>query len=92
MRCAVYARLSIEREASSDNVETQIEECSAHIEDEGWTVACIFSDTDISASRYGRKLRPGYNHLLDAVRAGEVSASSLPRCPGCIVGSKSCLS
>ncbi len=69
MRCAVYARLSIEREASSDNVETQIEECSAHIEDEGWTVACIFSDT-----------------------AGEVSASSLPRCPGCIVGSKSCLS
>jgi DNA invertase Pin-like site-specific DNA recombinase len=81
MRCAVYARLSIEREASSDNVETQIEECSAHIDDQGWTVACIFSDTDISASRYGRKLRPGYNHLLDAVRAGEVECIVITEMP-----------
>jgi DNA invertase Pin-like site-specific DNA recombinase len=65
MRCAVYARLSIEREASSDNVETQIEECSAHIDDQGWTVACIFSDTDISASRYGRKLLNPSGRLAD---------------------------
>jgi site-specific DNA recombinase len=72
MRCAIYARLSIEREASADNVEIQIEECRAHIEDQGWVVACIFSDADISASKYSKKPRPGYTQLLEAVRAGEV--------------------
>jgi site-specific DNA recombinase len=82
VRCAIYARLSIEREASSDNVETQIEECSAHIGDQGWTVACIFSDADISASQYSKKPRPGYSQLLDAVRAGEVECivtTEMPR-------------
>jgi site-specific DNA recombinase len=81
MRCAIYARLSIEREASSDNVETQIEECSDHIEDQGWTVACIFSDADISASRYSKKPRPGYAQLLEAVRAGEVECIVITEMP-----------
>jgi site-specific DNA recombinase len=81
MRCAIYARLSIEREASSDNVETQIEECSAHIEDQGWTVACIFSDADISASRYSKKPRPAYNDLLDAIRASEVECIVITEMP-----------
>jgi DNA invertase Pin-like site-specific DNA recombinase len=52
MRCAIYARLSIEREASSDNIETQIAERRGYIEDRGWTVSCIFSDSDVSASRH----------------------------------------
>ena len=81
MRCAIYARLSIEREASSDNVETQIEECSAHIEDQGWLVACIFSDSDISASKYSKKPRPGYVELLEAVRAGEVECIVITEMP-----------
>jgi site-specific DNA recombinase len=81
MRCAVYARLSLEREASAENVEVQIEECSAYIEDQGWTVACIFSDSDISASRYSKKPRPGYNQLLDAVRAGEVECIVITEMP-----------
>lgn len=81
MRCAIYARLSIEREASSDNVETQIEECEAHIEEQGWTVTCIFSDSDISASRYSKKPRPGYGQLLEAVRAGEVECIVITEMP-----------
>jgi site-specific DNA recombinase len=81
MRCAVYARLSIEREASSDNVETQIEECQAHIEDQGWTVGCISSDSDISASKYSKKPRPGYNQLLEAVRAGGVECIVITEMP-----------
>jgi site-specific DNA recombinase len=81
MRCAIYARLSIEREASSDNVETQIEECTAHIEDQGWTVAHVFSDSDISASKYGKKPRPGYGKLLEAVRAGEVDCIVITEMP-----------
>jgi site-specific DNA recombinase len=72
MRCAIYARLSIEREASSDNVETQKEECEAHIEEQGWMVARIFSDSDISASKYSKKPRPGYGQLLEVVRASEI--------------------
>jgi site-specific DNA recombinase len=81
MRCAIYARLSIEREASSDNVETQIEECSAHVEEQGWTLAHVFSDSDISASKYSRKARPGYGQLLEAVRAGEIECIVITEMP-----------
>jgi len=81
MRCAIYARLSIEREASSDNIGTQIAECRGHIEDQGWTVACIFSDSDISASRYSKKPRPGYNQLLEAVRSGDVECIVITEMP-----------
>jgi len=81
MRCAIYARLSIEREASSDNVETQIEECEAHIEEQGWTAACMFSDSDISASKYSKKPRPGYGQLLEAVRAGEIECIVITEMP-----------
>jgi DNA invertase Pin-like site-specific DNA recombinase len=81
MRCAIYARLSIEREASSDNVETQIEECEAHIDEQGWTVAHIFSDSDISASKYSKKPRPGYGQLLEAVRAGEIECIVITEMP-----------
>ena len=81
MRCAAYARLSIEREASSDNVETQIEECETYTEEQGWTLAHIFSDADISASKYSRKPRPGYGQLLEAVRAGEVDCIIITEMP-----------
>ncbi len=81
MRCAIYARLSIERESSSDNVETQIEECTAYIEDQGWQVVHVFSDSDISASKYSTKPRPGYEQLLNAVRAGEVECIVITEMP-----------
>jgi site-specific DNA recombinase len=81
MRCAIYARLSIEREASSDNIGTQIAECRGHIEDQGWTLACIFSDSDVSASHYSKKPRPGYNQLLEAVRSGVVECIVITEMP-----------
>jgi site-specific DNA recombinase len=81
VRCAIYARLSIKREASSDNIGTQIAECRSHIEDQGWTVACIFSDSDISASRYSKKPRPGYEQLLEAVRSSDVECIVITEMP-----------
>jgi site-specific DNA recombinase len=81
VRCAIYARLSIEREASSDNVETQINECRDHIVDQGWFVACIFSDSDISASKYSKKPRSGYGQLLEAVRAGGIECIVITEMP-----------
>jgi DNA invertase Pin-like site-specific DNA recombinase len=72
VRCAVYARVSIEREESGDNIEIQISECRRHIEDQGWTVANVFGDSDVSASPYSGKPRPGYSQLLGAVRSGDV--------------------
>jgi site-specific DNA recombinase len=72
MQPAIYARLSSDRSGLSDSVELQVREGTAHAEDEGWPEPIVFSDTDISASKYTTKPRPGYNALLDAIERGEV--------------------
>jgi site-specific DNA recombinase len=81
MQAAIYARLSLERDANAENVDIQIRECEAYAEELGWQVVERFSDADISASPYGRKPRPSYNRLIDAVKAGEVEAILITEMP-----------
>ena len=68
IRAAVYARYSSEhqREAS---IADQVRLCEERIAREGWTRSVIFHDAGISGATL---LRPGYQALLAAARAGEV--------------------
>jgi site-specific DNA recombinase len=67
-----YARLSKDRSGLSENVDIQKAEAEEHATHEGLTIVAVHSDNDISASKYSTKPRPGYEALLDDVRAGKV--------------------
>ncbi len=71
MRCIIYARISRDRWGLSENVIIQIKECRAYAEARGWTVVAVFEDNDLSASKFSTKPRPGYESLLEAVRASK---------------------
>ena len=68
MRAAIYARYSSEnqREAS---IEDQVRLCKVRLIREGWSIAATYSDKAISGSQ---AMRPGYQKLLQDVRAGRV--------------------
>ncbi len=68
IRAAIYARYSSEhqREAS---ISDQVRLCEERIAREGWSRAGIFQDAGVSGAT---PLRPGYQALLAAARAGEV--------------------
>jgi site-specific DNA recombinase len=66
----IYARLSQDKSGLSDNVEIQITECEDYALSEGLRVVAVFTDNDISASRYSRKPRPGYEQMLAFLKTG----------------------
>lgn len=70
MRAIVYDRISEDPEGERENVEIRLAECREFCADQGWVVVAEFSDDDISASKYTKKLRPGYNDFFNAVAAG----------------------
>jgi site-specific DNA recombinase len=65
-RAAIYARYSsdIQRDAS---IEDQVRQCRARIDQEGWQRGEVYSDHAISGAT---TLRPGYQKMLEAARAG----------------------
>jgi site-specific DNA recombinase len=81
MQATIYTRLSQERDANAENCAIQEAECREYAEGLGWEVVAVFSDPDISASPYSRKPRPGYNELIEAVKAGEVEAILITEMP-----------
>jgi site-specific DNA recombinase len=67
VRVAIYARLSRDNSGISENVGIQILECREHAQKQGWTVVGVFSDNDISASKYSTRPRPGYHTMITAL-------------------------
>lgn len=68
----LYARLSKDMAGESENVDIQLAEGREFVEDNEGRVSGEFKDNDTSASNYSKKVRKGYEHLLEAVRHGEV--------------------
>lgn len=71
-RFAIYARISRDRVGAGLGVERQQDDCESLVERLDGTVVATYSDNDISA--YSGKHRPGYEALLQSIRAGEVDA------------------
>ena len=71
-RAAIYCRISDDREGKGLGVARQERELREVCATKGLEVVRVFSDNDISASRYSHKRRPGYGALLDAIKAGEL--------------------
>lgn len=71
-RCAVYVRISLDREGSQLGVQRQEEDCRAYAERKGWTVVEVYVDNDVSASD-GRP-RPEYLRMLADAKAGKLDA------------------
>ncbi|WP_172651408.1 recombinase family protein [Rhodococcus opacus] len=61
----IYVRVSKDDKGTSRSVGEQEKECRLACERRGWRVVEVLEDNDLSASRYARKGRPGYETLLD---------------------------
>jgi site-specific DNA recombinase len=70
----IYCRVSDDQAGTSRSVEQQEAACREHCAQAGWEVAEVVTDSDISASRYSRKRRPGWARVLELVEVGAVDA------------------
>lgn len=69
-RAVIYARQSLDRSGEGAAVERQVADCRRLAEQRSWTVTETITDNDLSAST--GKVRPGYQRLLEAMRAGSL--------------------
>ena len=70
----IYCRISRDEADKGLGVERQEEDCRRLCATRGWPVHDVYTDNDISASKYSRKPRPEYERLLNDIRSGNVSA------------------
>ncbi|MCG0066251.1 recombinase family protein [Streptomyces tricolor] len=68
----LYGRNSDDWIKSGDSVEVQLEVGRALCDKCGWRIVHEFNDTDVSASRHGKKTRDDFEALLDAIVSGGV--------------------
>lgn len=69
---ALYVRISRDVEGTKLGVERQRADCEALATRLGWTVAEVYEDNDVSASK--GKPRPAYERMMRDVEAGRVQA------------------
>jgi DNA invertase Pin-like site-specific DNA recombinase len=72
VRAGVYCRISQDRGGEGLGVDRQRADCEALCARRGWAVDDVFVDNDVSA--YAAKPRPGYDRLIQGLKAGRFSA------------------
>jgi len=72
-QAAIYCRLSLARDGDTTKVDDQERICRELAERLSWDVAEVYTDNSRSAWQKNRK-RPGWDAMLDAVKAGRVNA------------------
>ncbi|UGT94852.1 recombinase family protein [Mycobacterium intracellulare] len=71
-RAAVYARVSLDQTGEAASISQQEESARELIERRGWTLAGVYVDNSITGT--GKKHRPQFYAMLEAVKGGEVDA------------------
>lgn len=72
MRAAIYVRISLDVAGEGLGVQRQEDMCRAVADKRGWTVAEVYVDNDVSASK--DKERPAYARMLADIAAGSIGA------------------
>jgi DNA invertase Pin-like site-specific DNA recombinase len=68
-RCAIYARISEDRQGRRAGVARQVEDCRVLADRHGWIVGePVYLDNDLSA--YSGKRRPAYEQMMDDLKTG----------------------
>lgn len=70
MRAAIYTRISADREGAGLGVQSQEHDCRELAASLGASIVAVHTDNDLSA--YSGKPRPGYQRLIDDIRAGRI--------------------
>jgi DNA invertase Pin-like site-specific DNA recombinase len=71
-RAAIYCRISQDRGGEKLGVERQEALCRDLADRKSWPVVEVYTDNDVSA--YAGAVRPQYDAMLEAIRAGQVDA------------------
>ncbi len=74
MRSVIYARVSQDSRGQGRSVHEQEQECRSWVDREGWELAGVWKDNDVSASKYTKKARPGWQALTARLDEGEIDA------------------
>lgn len=77
MRAVLYTRVSKDQTGDGDSVTEQEAEARLACAALGWTVVEVFSDNDVSASRYARKQREHHPRLLAYLEGQPVDVLAL---------------
>ncbi|MFC4372000.1 recombinase family protein [Citricoccus nitrophenolicus] len=64
MKAVIYTRVSRDRSGGERSVTEQEEACRQFCLLQGWEVSAVYTDNDISASRFTRKIRPQFEVLI----------------------------
>jgi DNA invertase Pin-like site-specific DNA recombinase len=72
VRTAIYTRISDDHTGEALGVRRQLADCEALADRLGWEVVERYDDNDISA--FSGKRRPGFEAMLEAMKAGEFGA------------------
>jgi site-specific DNA recombinase len=70
LTAGIYVRISSDPEATRLGVQRQEQDCREYVTRQGWTLAKVYEDNDLSA--YSGKARPAYRQLLEDVRGGAI--------------------
>lgn len=71
-RAGIYVRISQDRGGTALGVKRQEADCRTLCDRQGWTVADVYVDNDVSASGYRRRVRKEYRRLCDDLKAGVI--------------------
>ncbi|WP_319462325.1 recombinase family protein [Micromonospora sp. RTP1Z1] len=70
LRCAIYCRISQDRESEERGVTRQEEDCRELAAKLGFEVVRVYVDNDLSASTRAKKRRPGFEDMMAAAEGG----------------------
>jgi len=72
LSAGIYVRISSDPDSTRLGVQRQEEDCREFVGRQGWELAKVYEDNDLSA--YTGKVRPAYRRLLEDISSGAIQA------------------